>query len=305
MDRIFRNLLTDLTGNTHRAEFCVDKLYAPETSTGRLGLVELRAFEMPPHARMSLVQQLLLRGLIAWFWRTAAGGSRSSGGARNSTTASCCRTSSTEDLREVLADLAGAGYAFERSWFDAHFEFRFPKIGMIEVGGTEVELRHAIEPWNVLGEEPGIGGTVRFVDSSLERMQVRVRGLPGDRYAVTCNGRRLPLHPTGTHGERVAGVRYRAWQPAACLHPTIPVHTPLVFDLVDLAAGRSLGGCTYHVTHPGGRSYETFPVNAYEAEARRGGRFQPFGHTAGRVAVPDDEPNPVFPFTLDLRRAAP
>ncbi len=299
-DRLFRNLLIDSSGNTHRAEFSIDKLFAPESSTGRLGLVEMRAFEMPPHAQMSLAQHLLLRGLVSKFWKEPYTNNLVRWGTDihdRWMLPHFCET----DFREVVRDLRDAGYPFEFDWFAPHFEFRFPRIGDLEQRDLQIELRTALEPWHVLGEEPGGGGTVRYVDSSLERLQVKARGLTGDRFAITCNGYRVPLHPTGTNGEGVAGVRYRAWQPPGCLQPTIGVHAPLRFDLYDTWNKRSLGGCTYHVAHPGGRSYDTFPVNSYEAESRRLERFFRHGHQQGKFTPPPEIPNGDFPFTLDLR----
>ena len=308
VDRTLRNILIDVTGNTHRSEFCIDKLYSPDSSTGRLGLLELRAFEMPPHARMSIVQQLLLRALVARFWDAPY-------------TAPVTRWGTElhdrfmlphwlhKDFDDVLTELGDAGFHFDPGWFAPHFEFRFPLVGQIQVDGVVLTLRNALEPWHVMGEESSGGGTARYVDSSLERIEVHVSGMNPSRHTVTVNGQPLPLQPTGVVGEYVASVRYKAWNPPSSLHPGIGVHAPLTVDLVDTWMKRSLGGCQYHVVHPGGRNYDSFPVNAYEAESRRLARFFRMGHTPGTLPnLSTLGPNatlhasPEFPHTLDLRR---
>ena len=302
VDRLLRNLLVDLSGNTHRAEFCIDKLYSPDSATGRLGLVEFRGFEMPPHAQMSLLQMLLLRALVVRFWQKPYQGNLNRWGTELHDRYMLPHFIA-QDMKDVVQDLQRAGYAFEFEWFAPFLEFRFPRFGTVAYHGIEIELRQAIEPWHVLGEEVAAGATARYVDSSLERMQIKVRNMNDNRHIVTCNGRPLPLTSTGTRGEYIAAVRYRAWSPPSGLHPTIGVQAPLVFDLVDSWSSRSIGGCTYHVAHPGGRSYDTFPVNANEAEARRVARFLNHGHTPGLMHVRREGRNPDYPLTLDLRRA--
>ena len=323
VDRLLRHLLVDITGNTHRAEFCIDKLYSPDSLAGRQGLVEFRAFDMPPHARMSVVQMLLLRTLIAIFWEQPYRQPLVRWGTELHDRWMLPHFVEA-DLGEVATMMQSSGFPFAVEWLAPFFEFRFPHYGTVQIRDITIELRMAIEPWHVLGEELSSVGTSRFVDSSLERLQVRCIGLTDGRYVLACNGRRVPLRATGTQSEYVAGMRYRAWQPPSALHPTIGVHAPMVFDLIDTWTGRSVGGCTYHVSHPGGRSYDVFPVNAFEAEARRTarfwdfghtpgptapppppppsqGRFEPWGHPPGPMSTPPLEANPEYPYTLDLR----
>ncbi|MDP9041710.1 MAG: transglutaminase family protein [Bacteroidota bacterium] len=323
VDRIFRHLLTDITGNTHRSEFCIDKLYSPDTSSGRLGILEFRAFDMPPHKQMSLLQMLLIRGLVVKFWNKPYKHDLVRWGTELHDKFMLPHYVH-QDIKDVVNDLNEAGYPFQMSWFEPFFEFRFPHYGTVKIAGIEMEIRMGIEPWHVLGEEMSSSGTARFVDSSLERVQVKLKGLNDARYILLCNGCRVPLVETGIREEYVSGVRYRAWQPPSALHPTIGVDTPLVFDIVDTWNSRSIGGCTYYVAHPGGRSYDTFPVNANEAESRRVSRFGDTSHTQevlrptpyfsmiahfmeqNRVPFSVDPPpvetNGSYPHTLDLRR---
>ena len=307
-DRALRHLLTDITGNTHRAEFCIDKLYSPDSARGRLGLLELRGFEMPPHFQMAMVQSLLVRSLVAWFWDEPLRAPLIRHG-DNLHGRYLLPHFLIHDIAEVAAELRAHDINFDTSWLDPFTEFRFPRIGTAVFDHVEIELRGAIEQWNVLGEESTAGGTARYVDSSVERIQVRLIGADRHRYIVTANGYPVPLLATDNPDIQVGGVRFRAWQPPSALHPTITVDRPLRFELVDTATGMSRGGCTYHVSHPGGRAYDEPPVNAVTAESRRGSRFEATGFTPGKVDMSDIREKQArqstdvgAPGILDLRR---
>jgi uncharacterized protein (DUF2126 family)/transglutaminase-like putative cysteine protease len=317
-DRALRHLLTDITGNTHRSEFCIDKLHSPDSERGRLGLLELRGFEMAPHPSMALVQALLVRSLVARFWSAPYAGPLVRWGTRLHDEF-LLPTFARQDMADVVADLQAHGIEFDPAWLAPFFEFRFPTLGSVDVEGVNIELHQAIEPWHVLGEEVTGAGTARFVDSSVERLEVAVRGAVAGRHLLVCNGVVVPLHPTREAGKLVAGVRFRAWAPYSALHPTIGVQAPLSFDLVDRWSGRSLGGCTYHVVHQGGLAFDHMPVNAAEAESRRGTRFRTDGHQPGSVddallsgagsgtgsgKGPASYAGQEYRVTLDLRRAA-
>lgn len=311
VDRALRDLLCDVTGNTHRSEFCIDKLYSPDSTRGRLGLLELRGFEMPPDPDMSLVQALLVRALLARF-------------AEQPYAAPLVRWGSSlheryllphfvaADAADVVADLRRSGFQFELAWLQPFLDFRFPQIGRAAVGDAVLELRAAIEPWHVLGDDASSGGTSRYVDSATERLQVAVEGFAPGRHLLACNGVAVPLTATDTSGRHLAGVRFRAWAPSSARHPSLEVDAPLRFELVDRVNRVSLGGATYHVVDPSGRAYDALPVDAAEAEARRTARFQLTGPPPGGIdvdALTEElswrQGGADSSLTLDLRRRLP
>jgi uncharacterized protein (DUF2126 family) len=300
-DLLFRNLLVDVAGNTHRTEVCIDKLFDPGTAHGRQGLVELRAFEMPPHFRMATAQMALMRALVAafaeepyrgdlvrwgqalhdrfllpyWMWR---------------------------DFEDVLSLLESRGLALPAAAYRPFVELRCPVAGSLQAGDVLLEVRNALEPWPVLGEQMTATGTSRFVDSSMERIEVRVEGLVPERHLILVNGHELPLRPTPTTGEHVGGVRFRAWAPPQSLQAHLGIHHPIHLDVVDTWGKRSLGACAYHVWHPEGRAYDTPPLTRFEATARRAQRFTQEGPLSSPVQAVTARPHPDTPHTLDLRR---
>ncbi|HEY1555651.1 MAG TPA: transglutaminase family protein [Kofleriaceae bacterium] len=304
VDALLRHLLVDVAGSTHRAEISIDKLVDPQTPHGRQGLVELRAFEMPPHPRMVAAQVVLARALVASFSRAPYRHSLVRWG--------------TElhdrfllpyflwrDFEEVLAHLARTGIALPHAAFEPFVELRCPLAGTLAVGDAALELRNAIEPWHVLGEEATQTGTARYVDSSVERVELRARGLDPERYAIAVNDVIVPMRAVAGRDLRVAGVRFRAWCPPHALHPHLGLHHPLHLAIVDKWAERGVAGGAYHVWHPEGRAFDTPPLTRVEAAARRAQRFTREGPPPWPLRAREVEPHPEQPYTLDLRRVDP
>ncbi|HSI04083.1 MAG: transglutaminase family protein [Myxococcota bacterium] len=300
-DALFRNLLVDVTGNTHRAEICIDKLFDWRTPHGRQGVVELRAFEMPPHPRMATAQMLLLRALLASFAQTPYDKPLVRWGAALHDRF-LLPYWLWRDLEDVLAYLKAQGFTLPADAYLPFLTLRCPLVGRLQAGDVILELRNAMEPWHVLGEEPAGAGTSRYVDSSMERIEVRAIGLIPERHVVAVNGWTVPLSTTATAGESVGGVRFRAWAPPHSLHPHLGIHHPLRFDVVDTWGERSLGACGYHVWHPEGRAFAAAPLTRFEAAARRAQRFTIEGPLQHPVSVREAQAHPDAPYTLDLRR---
>lgn len=301
VDALLRHLLVDVAGSTHRAEISIDKLFDPHTPFGRQGLVELRAFEMPPHPRMAAAQVVLVRALVAalaaepyrhplvrwgaelhdrfllpyYMWR---------------------------DFEDVLAHLAKSGVPLPTEAYRPFVELRCPLVGTLDVDAARVEIRNAIEPWHVLGEEATATGTARYVDSSMERLEIRAYGLDEERYVVAVNGFTLPMRRAAGRDLRVGGVRFRAWCPPHALHPHLGIHHPLRIDVVDTWAKRGVVGGAYHVWHPEGRAFDAPPLTRVEAAARRAQRFTLEGPAPWPLRARPAEPHPEQPYTLDLRR---
>ena len=269
VDRLFRNLLVDVTGNTHRAEICIDKLYSPDGPTGRLGLVEFRALEMPPDARMCLAQQLLIRALIAKFWREPLDGKFVRWG-----TALHDRFMLPhfvwDDFIDVLADLGQSGFDFDPEWFEAQLEFRFPVFGDVAAW-----RRHA-------GSAPGAGAVACARRGGRDRRHralcrflgraAAAQGRPASSPAATSSPATAAAaddRPPAAPARRSPACASRPGsRPRVCI-PTIPVHAPLVFDIVDTWNRPFARRLRLSCRHPGGRTYETNRSTA--TRPKRGG----------------------------------
>ena len=318
-DRILRHLLADPAGDMRRAEWRVDELYDPARASRRLGRVTLRAFETAAHAQLAALQSLLVMALVARFVRVPDGRELVPWGAALHGRFLLPQPL-WQDLDEVLRELAAVDLPLPLEWFAPFLELHFPVLGTVQIGAITLELRVAHESCPVLAEEATSAGVVRFVDSANERAQVRVTGLAPGRYVLACNGRRVPMQPGGAHDELIAGVRYKTANPQATLHPTTPVLTALVFDLIDTWSGRAVGGCTYVIPpRPGVGGPVAISPGVAEGEGSgrrpevraaaprfvppRGvpGRFLPHGSALGPMTHPPAETGAGH--VLDLTRA--
>jgi len=301
VDALLRHVLVDVAGSTHRAEISIDKLFDPGTPYGRQGLVELRAFEMPPHPRMAAAQAILVRALLAAFVAEPYAHPLVRWGTRLHDRY-LLPYWLWQDFEGVLAHLAARGVALPAEGYRPFVELRCPLVGTLAADGGRVEVRNAIEPWHVLGEETTQTGTARYVDSSLERLELRAIGLDPARYAIAVNGHAVPMRDADGGDLRVGGVRFRAWSPPHALHPHLGIHHPLRIDVVDTWGKRGVAGGAYHVWHPEGRAFDAAPLTRVEAAARRAQRFTVEGPSPWPVQPRTVAPHPEQPYTLDLRR---